>query len=65
MPVHVLAGPDDVSIDEALRELVARARLPADMAEANTSRFDGATFTLEAFRFACEAMPFLADGTPV
>jgi DNA polymerase III delta subunit len=65
VPVHVLAGPDDVSIDEALRELVARARLPADMAEANTSRFDGATFTLEAFRFACEAMPFLADGRVV
>jgi DNA polymerase III delta subunit len=65
LPVHVLVGPDDVSIDGALRELVASARLPDDMAEANTTRFDSSTFTLEAFRFACEAMPFLADGRVV
>jgi DNA polymerase-3 subunit delta len=52
-------------MDDAMRELVASARLPSDMAEANTTRFDGATFTLEAFRFACETMPFLADGRVV
>ena len=65
MPVHLLAGPDDVSIDDAVRDLVAGVRLPADMAEANTARFDGASFSLDAFRFACEAMPFLADGRVV
>ena len=65
MPVHLLAGPDDVSIDDALRDLIASAKLPPEMAEANMARFDGASFTVEAFRFACEAMPFLAEGRVV
>ena len=35
------------------------------MAKAVTARFDGVTFSVEAFRFACEAMPFLANGRVV
>lgn len=65
VPVHLLAGTDEVSIDDAVRDLVASASLPPDMAEANTARFDGVTFSVEAFRFACEAMPFLANGRVV
>ena len=65
MPIHLLAGPDDVSIDDALRDLLAATRLPADLAEANTTRLDGSTFSMDAFRFACEAVPFLASGRVV
>ena len=65
MPIHLLAGADDVSIDDALGDLVAGARLPVGLAEANLTRFDANTFTFDAFRFACEALPFLADGRVV
>lgn len=65
MPVYLLAGPDDVSIDDEVRDLVSGANLPPGMAEANTTRFDGVGFAFEAFRFACEAMPFLANGRVV
>ena len=65
MPIHLLAGADDVSIDDALGDLVAGARLPVGLTEANLTRFDANTFTFDAFRFACEALPFLADGRVV
>ena len=65
MPIHLLAGADDVSIDDALGDLVAGARLPVGLAEANLTRFDANTFTFDAFRFACEALPFLAEGRVV
>ena len=61
MTVHLLCGPDEVSREDAVRELVAGARLPSDFADVNTSRFDATSYTPEAFRFACEALPFLAE----
>ncbi len=61
MTVHLLCGPDEVSREDAVRELVAGARLPSDFADVNTSRFDATSYTPDAFRFACEAMPFLAE----
>ena len=60
MTVHLLCGPDEVSREDAVRGLVAGARLPSDFADVNTSRFDATSYNTDAFRFACEAMPFLA-----
>jgi DNA polymerase III delta subunit len=65
VPVHLLAGPDEVSIDDAVRDLIAGAAIPVGMEPANLTRFDAATFTFDAFRFACDAVPFLADGRVV
>lgn len=61
MTVHLLCGPDEVSREDAVRELVDGARLPSDFADVNTSRFDATSYTPDAFRFACEVMPFLAE----
>ena len=59
--IYLLHGPDDFSMREALRKLV-RAALPAeDTADMNTTRLPAASVTLDALRFACEALPFLAD----
>ena len=58
--IYFLAGPDDYSIRETVRKLL-RAALPEDTAEMNTTRLAAGDVTLDALRFACEAMPFLAD----
>ena len=45
---------------EATARLVAAA-VPGDLADLNVTRLAGGEVTLEALRFACEAVPFLAD----
>jgi DNA polymerase-3 subunit delta len=58
--IYLLHGPDDYSIRESVRKLL-RAALPEDTAAMNTTRLAAGEVTLDALRFACEAMPFLAD----
>jgi DNA polymerase-3 subunit delta len=58
--IYLLAGPDDFSIRQTVRDLL-RAALPEDTADMNTTRLSAGDVTLDALRFACEAMPFLAD----
>lgn len=58
--IYLFHGPDDFSLREAVQKLLAQA-LPADTADLNTMRLAAGEVTLDALRFACESMPFLAE----
>lgn len=58
--IFLYYGPDSFSIQEAV-ERQLRAALPAEMADMNLTRMAAEEVTVDALRFACEAMPFLAD----
>jgi DNA polymerase-3 subunit delta len=57
---YVFHGTDELTRAETLADF--RGRLgPADMADLNTTFFDGRKTTLAELRHACDAIPFLAD----
>jgi DNA polymerase-3 subunit delta len=58
--IYLFHGPDAFSIREAVQRQL-RAALPAETADLNLTRIPGDALTLDALRFACEALPFLAD----
>ncbi|MGH2370860.1 MAG: DNA polymerase III subunit delta [Chloroflexota bacterium] len=58
--IYLFYGPDSFSIQEAVQRQV-RGALPAETADLNTARLAAGEVTLDALRFACEAVPFLAD----
>lgn len=58
--IYYLGGPDDFSLRAAAQRLLHSA-LPEETADLNLTRLSGAEVTLDALRFACEAVPFLAD----
>jgi DNA polymerase-3 subunit delta len=58
--IYLLYGPDTFSIRERAQKL-RQAALPAETADLNTTHLSGNDATVAALRFACEAVPFLAD----
>ena len=58
--IYLYSGPDSYSIQEAAQRLL-RAAVPDEAADLNITRLAGSEVTLDALRFACEALPFLAD----
>jgi len=58
--LYVFWGPDEFSIHEAVQRLLDQAFPDAGLAALNVTRLSGAEATIEALRFACEAVPFLA-----
>lgn len=57
--LYLFYGPDELTRSESLAKLCAR--LPADVADLNTTRLDGRRLRLETLALACEASPFLAE----
>ncbi|HEX2034587.1 MAG TPA: DNA polymerase III subunit delta [Chloroflexota bacterium] len=58
--IYLFHGPDSFSMDEALQRLL-RGALPPETADLNLTRMAAGQVGLDALRFACEAMPFLAE----
>lgn len=54
-------GPDDFSIREAVQKRLREALPSPETADLNTTRLTASQVTADALRFACEAVPFLAD----
>ncbi len=57
--IYLLHGPNELARSEALAAL--RDRLPAEVADLNTTTLDGRKLTIDQLVAACEAHPFLAD----
>lgn len=57
--LYLFHGPDELTRSESLAKLCGR--LPAEVADLNTTRLDGRRLRLETLALACEASPFLAE----
>jgi len=58
--LHILYGPDDYRLDEAVRRIKAEAG-DVEALATNTTTFEGRTVTVDQLRPVCEAAPFLAE----
>ena len=58
--LHILWGPDDFSISQALEEMKGRIGDPSVLS-ANTTTLDGQQMTLDRLKAVCGTLPFLAE----